>query len=173
MANNTARGVKGFLSVPLEHRFWDKVDKREDDDCWPWKGACTGGGYGQIWVNGRSRRAHLVAWELFNGSAFPIGVDGCHSCDNPPCCNPAHIWPGTKSQNMLDAQSKGRLRQPTTGKTHCPQGHPYEGKNLYISNSPNHHRARICRTCQAFHNRQWRARKKLLASRLAAKGAQP
>jgi hypothetical protein len=68
------------------------------------------GGYGMFNVGGRQLRAHRVAWELVNGP-IPPGMDLCHRCDNPPCCNVDHLFVGTRSDNMRDASSKGRLFQ--------------------------------------------------------------
>ena len=111
---NTAKGVKGFVSKPLEERFWAKVDKRGPEECWPWLGANDSKrGYGTTWDGGRRRKATHVSWELHHGQPFPSGMAACHSCDNPPCVNPAHIWPGTQSDNLLDARRKGRVTMPT------------------------------------------------------------
>ena len=98
-----------FLSVPLAQRFWAKADMHGEDECWPWKGARSGAGYGIIWVEGRNRQASQIAWELANGIPFPDGLIACHTCDNPPCVNPAHIFPGTTADNRHDAVTKGRV----------------------------------------------------------------
>lgn len=97
-------------------RVWGHVDRRGPDDCWPWTGArrvVPGFEYGTISeiIDGRRRLrpAHVVAWEAVNGP-MPPGMCGLHSCDNPPCCNPAHVFPGTKGQNNADRDRKGRHR---------------------------------------------------------------
>ena len=149
---NTVAGVKGFVSVPLADRFWNKVEKRGADECWLWLGA-NDGKYGQIWKEGRNERAHLVSWEIAHGEAFPAGMDACHTCDNPPCVNPTHIFPGTVSDNARDALAKGRLRNHQTEKTHCPQGHPLSGDNLYLSRDK-----RYCKECRRESNRRYRVR---------------
>jgi hypothetical protein len=103
---------------PLEGRFWPKVDTT--GDCWIWTGVRDGYGYGRIWrgdfvLDGgttKEVRAHRVAWSLVNG-AVPAGLDVCHRCDNPPCCNPAHLFLGTRSENMLDAGVKSRFAHST------------------------------------------------------------
>jgi len=143
MVNNAVMGIKGFVSVPLIIRFWSKVDKRGPDECWPWL-ASLRNSRGIIWVDGKHRKASQIAWELANGKPFPAGMDACHSCDNPPCVNPSHIWPGTARDNALDASRKGRLVFPARNKTHCQKGHPYSGENLYIT--PRRF-GRRCRTC--------------------------
>lgn len=93
----------------LESRFWSKVDKRGPDDCWPWAAARLPRGYGHFSLNGRAVGAHRVAYELSTGS-IPSGLFVLHSCDNPPCCNPAHLRVGTPADNMRDKVDRGRAR---------------------------------------------------------------
>lgn len=93
---------------PLEQRFWRYVDKRDPSECWTWTGSTNWKGYGRIAVERRNRPAPQVAWELANGGPFPHGKFACHSCDNPSCVNPAHIWPGTAAENQADSIIKGR-----------------------------------------------------------------
>ena len=93
---------------PRLERFWLYVDKRGPDECWEWKGGLDEE-YGAFRWNG-NRRAHRVMWELTHGEK----ADGCvcHTCDNPPCVNPAHLWVGTRGDNMRDMAAKGRHWQP-------------------------------------------------------------
>lgn len=108
-----------------KQRFWAKVDKRGPDECWPWLGQKASGNYGRFYYRSQSRPAHQISWEIANGAPFPEGKHGCHSCDNPNCVNPGHVWPGTRSENMRDAVAKGRLiNQP---KEFCRRGHLMEG----------------------------------------------
>ncbi len=89
-------------------RFWAKVDRGGPNECWPWMASTVGFGYGRFRLNNPRRlsRSHLVAYEIVKGERCNLCV--CHSCDNPPCCNPAHLWLGTKHDNILDMISKGR-----------------------------------------------------------------
>jgi hypothetical protein len=97
---------------PLAERFWAKVDRRGPDECWPWLGSRHGDGYGEISVDGKLRPAHVVAYELKTGAKIPTGIDGCHKCDHPWCCNPDHVFPGTRAENMADCRAKGRDSKP-------------------------------------------------------------
>lgn len=103
-------------------RFWSKVDRRGPDECWPWQGWKTERGYGIFEFQKKRMRASRVAWELENKQEFPDGKFACHTCDNPPCCNPAHIWAGTHLENMRDCAAKGRKSRPTR----CRNGHVYQ-----------------------------------------------
>lgn len=82
-----------------------------ESPCWVWTGTTSDDGYGSVSAGGhcgRMLRVHRVTWELENGP-IPTGAVLCHRCDNPPCCRPDHLFPGTVSENMLDCAAKGRL----------------------------------------------------------------
>jgi hypothetical protein len=99
--------------LTLAERFWCKVDKRGPDECWPWLASRNEDGYGTFGVDGKTVKASRFAWELANGRPMPDGMEGCHSCDFPPCCNPDHVYPGTHAENMQDMVAKGRWRGPS------------------------------------------------------------
>lgn len=94
----------------LEFRVSAKIDKSAGPDaCWPWTGAITAQhGYGCVQAGrGRVVGAHKLAWTFANGPV-PDGLCVLHKCDNRPCCNPAHLFLGTKKDNALDKSLKGR-----------------------------------------------------------------
>lgn len=103
--------------INLAEHFWTRLDKNGPvhphdptlGRCWLFVGARHSAAfpYGEIGVNGRPRGTHRVAWELTNGP-IPEGMCVCHSCDNPPCCNPAHLFLDTDAGNALDKVKKGR-----------------------------------------------------------------
>lgn len=98
----------GRKPLTLEQRFWEKVDKRGNDECWPWLGnAKKTQGYGEIKVNGKVKMAHRICYELEHG-VIPDGLVIMHKCDNPGCCNPAHLVLGTVNDNNQDKKQKGR-----------------------------------------------------------------
>jgi hypothetical protein len=128
--------------------FWAKVDIRSDDECWKWTAYTNASGYGMFGVGSRtddSRRrvyAHRFAWEVTNGP-IPNRLFVCHTCDNPPCVNPNHMFLDTLHGNMKDAAAKGRTRNQNTDVTHCKNGHEFTEETTYV----NPRGSRICRIC--------------------------
>ena len=93
--------------IPIEDRFWTKVQKT--NTCWVWTAMHDKDGYGQISDKPRSskRRAHCVSWELLHG-AIPDEMLVLHSCDNPSCVRPEHLFLGTPKDNSKDMVLKNR-----------------------------------------------------------------
>jgi len=98
----------------LDHQGSDRerllANIHEDDSgCWLWTGQINNMGYGMACYGRRRMAAHRAIYMLF-GNELAAGMDLCHRCDNPPCVNPAHMFVGTRADNMQDARRKGRLR---------------------------------------------------------------
>lgn len=120
-----------------EQRFWAFVDKTPT--CWLWRGGAMADGYGHFWLNGRTVKAHRVAYEWLRGS-IPTGLQLDHLCRTPACVNPSHLEIVTGRVNTLRGNT---FPARNSIKTHCPQGHPYDAENTYLSPSGRRH----CREC--------------------------
>lgn len=90
----------------LAERVWSKIDQRDPAECWPWRGWLSDG-YGHIDIGSKTHKAHRVVWSLVNGP-IPRGLVVRHACDNPQCCNPAHLLLGTQLDNIRDRVERGR-----------------------------------------------------------------
>lgn len=97
-----------------EDWFWSKVDIRGPDECWLWTASrCSltdGPPYGAASRgdgSGRMELAHRRAYSLAVGSV-PSPLHVCHDCDTTLCCNPRHLFAGTRQGNMDDMVAKGR-----------------------------------------------------------------
>lgn len=112
--------------------FWDRVKfSQETGACWEWKGARIDN-YGSVKFMGMSQRAHRVAYMITKGK-IPDGMMVCHTCDNPPCCNPLHLWLGTAKMNCDDMHHKGRANPPTgnrSGWVVCPEKMCYGDRSM-------------------------------------------
>lgn len=121
----------------MEDRFWGKVKKTET--CWWWTAGCSSDGYGSfhVEVDGKraSRGAHAVAYELCI-EKVPEGLEIDHLCRNRRCVNPAHLEPVPHKENV----HRGEAGALCARRTHCPQGHTYDGVNTQGR--------RICSICR-------------------------
>ena len=111
--------------------LWSKVDKRGEDECWEWKGFKNNKGYGRTWINDKGYYAHRVIYSLAYPNTISLNAPTStietgfllHTCDNPACCNPKHLWIGTHKDNMEDKAKKGR----------CPDFSGDKGPNCKLS----------------------------------------
>lgn len=101
------------ISMPgVYRRFLAKVDSSGGPQaCHPWTGARTTKGYGQLRVDARVAYAHRLALESKLGRPLHDGelARALHSCDNPPCVNPVHLYAGDQTRNMRDCADRGRV----------------------------------------------------------------
>jgi len=136
-ANDPAR-LWSRKSRPLSERFWEKVNVRGSEECWPWLAATKQGGYGRIsGERGEPQLSHRVAYKLAVGT-IPDGLVVCHRCDNPSCVNPSHLYLGTQADNLCDMRSKGR-GNPPRGSRH-PKARLTEELARAIRHDPRSHR---------------------------------
>lgn len=168
----TALEIVVYGQPAWTERFWAKVDRGDPDDCWPWIAARDKNGYGSFWLDGRQVRAPRIAWCLVHpGKPIPADRVVRHTCDNPPCTNPADLIIGTSLDNDLDRMQRGRSAcgdrngsrlyperlvrgagSPQYRTEECRNGHPLSRR--YISASGE----RRCTDCQADRARRYRAR---------------
>jgi hypothetical protein len=134
----------GLTPISIEERFWTKVVKGDEDACWEWLGYKDYRGYGSLWDNslGRNIFAHRVAYFIKHGK-YPDNY-ACHTCDNPPCVNPNHIFDGTPFDNTMDMMAKGRQVNQYRNREACSAGHTYTDESTYISRQG----VRVCRICR-------------------------
>jgi hypothetical protein len=131
-------------------RFWSKVDKRGDGECWPWTGALTHDGYGRFRTKTSHEISSVVAYRLLIGP-IPEGMQVDHvfarGCTRRDCVNPAHLEAVTVSVN-IQRSAPGR-------RTHCPRGHEYTPENTSYTSGT----GRTCVICNRERNRRARARR--------------
>ena len=156
-ANNKATGSLSTMHESLladakaQTRFWAKVATNTNGACWPWLACRTSnGGYGKFRINGKTFRAHRVAYILQRGD-IPNGMTLDHLCRNTACVNPAHLEVVTSRDNTI--RGIGPAAQHARA-TQCCQGHQYDLINtVYRKNGQ-----RDCRTCKLVSQRAYDAR---------------
>jgi len=135
------------IMTNTEHlRFVSKFNRGPTAECWNWGGGRFSTGYGAFYLHGQNLGAHRVSLALHLKVALDdIGV-ACHTCDNPPCVNPHHLFNGSFRDNLLDAISKGRYRSYYLGRDHCSRGHAYLSGGYWIR-ARGTKQSRVCKEC--------------------------
>ena len=121
------------LSVDDLERFNSNIGTASESGCVPWKGNHSNKGRPLFGFNGSQQYAHRVMWAIHNGP-IPLSMYVCHTCDNPICVNPDHLFLGTARDNYHDMVGKGRRRTTKGMKT---------GRRPSVAGS-NHPRAKLC-----------------------------
>lgn len=144
----------------IAFKFWSRVDVRAPSECWEWQGARSASGHGRFRIPtdvslddaGHVRGTHRVAYWLDRGE-WPGDLVVRHSCDNPPCVNPAHLLLGTHADNVRDKMERGRqpLNQ-NARKTHCLRGHEFNPENSVVDCLGR----RVCLICRRIRQKKLR-----------------
>ncbi len=144
------------------YRFCQHVVVDDETGCWVWTGGRTKDGYGALWlrydvlaatgeltVKRRMLRAHRLAWMRFARLPLVDGWELHHTCENKLCVNPDHLRQVSARDNLMETPTMQTAMN--AAKTHCPQGHPYSGSNLYTyeHRQPDGrvYRYRMCKAC--------------------------
>ena len=137
-------------------RFMLQV-RKSVSGCWLWQGFLNHGGYGQFWTGERFIGPHRFAY-MHEVGQYDQSLDLDHLCRVRHCVNPQHLEPVTRRENLKRGiQPRGNMcaAERQLKKTHCPNGHPYSGNNVYFRAKP---KGRICRACHRDRTRVRRAK---------------
>ncbi len=158
------RGLMFGPRAPAPRSLGDLLSRTRNNDggCSLWLGPTSGTGYGAVRYEGRVWRAHRLAW-VFAGNKIPGGMHVCHHCDVRLCINPAHLFVGTRSDNMRDCVAKGRhsaiglkvVASMRKAETHCKRGHEWSPENTLRTKKG----CRRCLECKRIRARGWRKRR--------------
>lgn len=109
----------GPVAKDIHKAFWRHIIYADPNECWLWQGSISPKGYGRAHLQGREIPAHRLSWEIHHG-LIPDNLWVLHKCDNPPCCNPRHLFLGTAKDNTQDMIAKGRRKGEYKNNTRRP-----------------------------------------------------
>lgn len=130
--------------LTVKERLMSKVRVNPETGCWEWTAYCMPNGYGKVRIDTIGLLAHRAMYEA-SGLEIPLGLELDHTCRVRHCINPEHLEPVTHLENMRRGNSPSSAQRE---QTHCRQGHPLSGENLYV-----HDGHRSCRMCRRIRNR--------------------
>ncbi len=145
--------MDGNLGLPA--RFWNKIVMEPNSGCWLWIATLSDGGYGKFWDGKRVGRAHRFSYRAIFG-AIPHGLVLDHRCRTRCCVNPHHLEPITQGENCR----RGDTGKHHSRKTHCSNGHPLSGGNLYVVRLSKTHLCRQCKICNRERSRLFYQRRR-------------
>lgn len=137
-------GVLRPLTQETLDRFHGHYQQLSEDECWLWNGPkMKNDSRGCFSVNNKTFTAPRMALALKLGYALRSDQWALHSCDNPRCVNPDHLWVGDQKDNMADCAAKGRMHRQNT--SICINGHTYTAETTMLKKSG----VKVCRLCHA------------------------
>ena len=157
------RGFANFGDERLPERFWDKVSPCPMSGCWLWTGMLNGNGYGLKRRGGRGTGHHVVHRFAFQALVGPVpaDLDLDHLCRVRCCCNPAHLEPVSRRENILRGIGPQVISARMRQRTYCHKGHPYSEENTWLNPTTKKRECRECNRARArrgYHKRMSKRR---------------
>lgn len=134
------------LNLDIKTRLLRSILIDDSSQCWNWIRGKDKNGYGKIHYQCTHWRAHRLMFHIYKAPLNKYEII-CHSCDNPSCINPDHLFLGDPLINMQDKVKKGRLKNQNMNKTHCKNGHEFFAENIVWRKTPIGTPSRSCKIC--------------------------
>lgn len=147
-------GTMGLKATPPITRILPKLvyeDRGFGTACWIYTGRLHEYGYGMVSYKNKPLRVHRVTYEHFVGP-IPKGLDIDHLCRVRECCNPEHLEPVTRSENLRRGDGPRLTRERASAIVRCPHGHEYTYENTGYYTTPKGHTGRLCKECRRLRN---------------------